>query len=45
MMNSDNQKEMELDRLLLLLSRPLTRFILSTLAGIDPGHFQNKVLD
>lgn len=35
-MTSENQKERELDKLLLLLSQPLTRLILSVLAGLDP---------
>ncbi|MFQ5832392.1 MAG: hypothetical protein ACE5H4_06805 [Candidatus Thorarchaeota archaeon] len=35
-MASENQKEKELDELLLLLSQPLTRLILSVLAGLDP---------
>ncbi len=35
-MASENRKEKELDKLLLLLSQPLTRLILSVLAGLDP---------
>jgi hypothetical protein len=35
--SSENHEERELDRLLLVLSQPLTRLILSVLAGVDPG--------
>jgi len=35
-MSSDKQSE-QLDQLLELLSKPLTRYILSVLAGADPG--------
>ncbi len=35
-MASENRKEKELDKLLLLLSQPLTILILTVLAGLDP---------
>ncbi len=37
-MNSED-KAAEVDRVLNLLSRPLSRYILSVLAGVDPGTF------
>jgi len=37
-MSSEDKIE-EVDRVLDLLSRPLSRFILSVLAGVDPGTF------
>jgi hypothetical protein len=40
---SEEQREKELDKLLLLLSKPLTRLILSVLDGKDPGRVQNKL--
>lgn len=40
-MNSDDQKDKELDRIFLLLSQPLTIYILSVLSGIDPGRFSD----
>jgi hypothetical protein len=36
--NSED-KTAELDRVLSILSRPLSRYILSVLAGVDPGTF------
>lgn len=45
MVSSEGQEERELDKLLLLLSQPLTRLILSVLAGVDPGLHADKVLD
>lgn len=44
-MSSEGQEERELDKLLLLLSQPLTRLILSVLAGVDPCLHADKVLD
>ncbi|MHA1936649.1 MAG: hypothetical protein ACXACD_07150 [Candidatus Thorarchaeota archaeon] len=43
MVNKDEQTEEELDKLLLLLSKPLTRLILSVLDGKDPDRVQNKL--
>lgn len=37
---SDDDKVEEIDRVLDLLSKPLSRYILSVLAGIDPGSFR-----
>jgi len=36
---SSDVKSGELDRVLDLLSKPLSRYILSVLAGVDPGTF------
>ena len=41
-MKSEAQREKELDELLLLLSKPLTRLILSVLTGKDPCFSRNK---
>jgi hypothetical protein len=41
-MNQHKQTEEELDKLLLVLSKPLTRLILSVLIGKDPGRIENK---
>ena len=43
MVNEHEPKEEELDKLLLLLSQPLTRLILSVLAGLDPSPDDNRV--
>jgi len=40
--NKREQTEDELDKLLLLLSKPLTRLILSVLTGKDPCFSRNK---
>ncbi|MFW9845671.1 MAG: hypothetical protein ACFFD6_02900 [Candidatus Thorarchaeota archaeon] len=42
-MNKHEQAEAELDKLLLVLSKPLTRLILSILSGKDPGLAQNRL--
>lgn len=44
-MNGEGQDERELDKLLLLLSKSLTRLILSVLAGVDPGLHGERVSD
>jgi hypothetical protein len=41
--NKNELTEEELDKLLLVLSKPLTRLILSVLAGIDPDCIQNNL--
>ncbi|MFX1368178.1 MAG: hypothetical protein ACFFAY_06255 [Promethearchaeota archaeon] len=41
-MNKREPTEEELDKLLLVLSKPLTRLILSVLSGRDPGLARNK---
>jgi len=43
-MNSDEQSE-RLDQLLGLLSKPLTRYILSVIAGVDPGVYIDTTED
>ncbi|MFW9909302.1 MAG: hypothetical protein ACFFEF_12065 [Candidatus Thorarchaeota archaeon] len=43
MSNEDLSKE--LDHLLEILSRPLSRYILSVLAGVDPGSYTGPVDD
>jgi hypothetical protein len=43
MVNKDEQKEEELDKLLLVLSNPLTRLILSVLSGKDPSPVRHKL--
>ncbi|MFW9962474.1 MAG: hypothetical protein ACFFCX_02860 [Candidatus Sifarchaeia archaeon] len=45
MVNRENQKEREIDKILLLMSQPLTRLILSVLAGLDPGRIPNNLFD
>jgi hypothetical protein len=41
--NKNEQTEEELDELLLILSKPLTRLILTVLSGIDPSCSQYRV--
>jgi hypothetical protein len=41
--NKNEQTEEELDELLLVLSKPLTRLVLAILSGIDPGCSQYSV--
>jgi len=41
-MSSEDKIE-ELDRVLDLLSKPLSRYILSVLAGVDPGTFTGTI--
>lgn len=36
---SSEERAKQVDELLELLSKPLTRYILSVLAGVDPGAF------
>ena len=43
-MSSDEQSE-RLDQLLELLSKPLTRYILSVIAGVDPGIYIDTTED
>lgn len=51
---SNEDKDKHIDNLLEILSKPLSRFILSILAGVDPGVFtethdgnntEEKILD
>ena len=44
-MSGEGQEERELDKLLLLLSQPMTRLILSVLAGVDPGLHADRAKD
>lgn len=37
---SSEEKAEKIDQVLDLLSKPLSRYILSVLAGIDPGNFR-----
>jgi len=41
-MSSDDKLE-EIDHVLDLLSKPLSRYILSVLAGVDPGTFAGTI--
>ena len=41
-MSNEEQVE-EFDRVLDVLSKPLTRYILSVLAGINPGKFVGEI--
>jgi hypothetical protein len=41
-MNSNESSE-EIDHILDVLSKPLNRFILSVLAGVDPGPIKGKI--
>lgn len=36
-------KSVEVDRIIDLLSKPLSRYILSVLAGVDPGTFTGPI--
>jgi hypothetical protein len=40
---SNKARDENLDDLLDLLSKPLSRYILSVLAGVDPGAFHESV--
>ncbi len=40
---SSEKKSEDIDSLLDLLSNPLTRYILSVLAGVDPGSFTGTI--
>lgn len=40
---SSEEKTAAIDHVLDLLSKPLSRYILSVLAGIDPGAFKGKI--
>lgn len=42
-MNKDEKTEEAFDKILLLLSKPLTRLILSVLSGKDPGFARNRL--
>ena len=42
---SDEDKENGIDEVLELLAKPLSRYILSVLAGVDPGLFKNDSED
>lgn len=40
---SGEKKSEDIDSILDLLSNPLTRYILSVLAGVDPGSFAGTI--
>ena len=40
---SNEEKAEEIDQVLDLLSKPISRYILSVLAGVDPGTFQGTI--
>ncbi|MFW9932754.1 MAG: hypothetical protein ACFFDR_08860 [Candidatus Thorarchaeota archaeon] len=40
---SNEEKAEGIDNVLDLLSKPLSRYILSVLAGVDPGTFKGKI--
>lgn len=41
-MSSEDRRE-EVDRVLDLLSKPLSRYILFVLAGVDPGSYKGTI--
>lgn len=40
---SNDEKVEEIDHVLDLLSKPISRYILSVLAGVDPGTFKGNL--
>jgi hypothetical protein len=40
---SSQEKKPDVDHILNLLTRPLSRYILSVLAGVDPGAFAEAI--
>ena len=42
---SNDEQSKQIDDLLELLSKPLTRYILSVIAGVDPGEYVDKSSD